>query len=87
MSSTTQSREESSSTNFDAIEEAFYSVWQTLYANVAEGNSQAEELKIQLSQNTHQPGFRRHNRSEGAATQGAGEHGTHSAIEDGRLRH
>lgn len=50
MSSTTQSRENYSRTNFDAIEQAFRSVWKTLYAHVSSDTTQAEELKIQLSQ-------------------------------------
>jgi hypothetical protein len=49
MSTTTQSRE-NSRTNFDAIEQAFHSVWKTLYAHVSSDNRQAEELKVQLSQ-------------------------------------
>jgi len=34
---------------FDSIEEAFHSVWKTLYAHVASDNPQSDELKIQLS--------------------------------------
>ena len=49
MSSTTQSRENYSPTDFDAIEHAFSSVWKTLYGHVSSDNAQAEELKIQLS--------------------------------------
>ena len=48
MSTTTQSRE-NSRTNFDAIEQAFHSVWETLFAHVSSDTKQAEELKIQLS--------------------------------------
>ena len=48
MSTSTQSP--ASPSTVDAIEEAFNSVWRTLYAHVTSDNSQAEELKIQLSQ-------------------------------------
>ena len=33
----------------DAIEQAFNSVWKTLYAHVSSDNRQSDELKIQLS--------------------------------------
>ena len=87
MSSTTQSRDKYSSTNFDAIEQAFNSVWQTLYANVSAGNRQAEELKIQLSRTLislvsdgiTDPRELRRKALENMALS--------SPIEDGRLRH
>ena len=50
MSITTQLPDSSRPSVLDAIEQAFSSVWETLYARVSSDNGQAEELKIQLSQ-------------------------------------
>lgn len=48
MSTPTQFQDEPST--LDAMEEAFNSVWSTLYAHVTPDNSQSEELRSQLSQ-------------------------------------
>ncbi len=48
MPTITQSTD--SASTLDAIEQAFNSVWKTLYAHVTSDNTQADELKIQLSQ-------------------------------------
>jgi hypothetical protein len=48
MSTTTQFQAEPST--LDAMEEAFNSVWSTLYAHVTPDNRQSEGLRIQLSQ-------------------------------------
>ena len=50
MSITTQLPDSYSPSVLDAIEQAFNSVWETLYSHVSSDNRQAEELKIQLSQ-------------------------------------
>jgi hypothetical protein len=39
-----------SPSTLEAIEEAFNSVWRTLYAHVTSDNRQSGELRIQLSQ-------------------------------------
>ena len=49
MSITTQLPDSYSPSVLDAIEQAFISVWETLYAHVSSDNRQSEELKIQLS--------------------------------------
>ena len=46
---TTQSSHIYSPSGSDAIEQAFNSVWKTLYAHVASDNTKSDELKIQLS--------------------------------------
>ena len=50
MSITTQLPDSYSPSVLDAIEQAFSSVWDTLYAHVSSDNRQVEELKIQLGQ-------------------------------------
>ena len=50
MSSSTQLPDSYSPSVLDAIEQAFSSVWDTLYAHVSSDNRQVEELKIQLGQ-------------------------------------